>query len=99
MSQNKKAVRAAFRDAVFERDSYLCRVCEVPCDIPKLDAHHIHLRSDMPAGGYVKENGITLCPACHIEAEAGRPSEYELYRLIESSFEQAWEASKKLEEQ
>jgi hypothetical protein len=53
----------------------------------------------MPAGGYVEENGITLCPVCHLTAEAGGRSEYELYRLINSSFEQAWKASRKLEEQ
>lgn len=23
----------------------------------------------MPSGGYVKENGISLCPECHLKAE------------------------------
>lgn len=26
-------------------------------------------RSEMPNGGYVKENGITLCKLCHVKCE------------------------------
>lgn len=29
-----------------------------------------HFRNDVLNGGYVKENGISLCPQCHIKAEA-----------------------------
>ena len=103
MSKEKKAIRAAFRDAVFKRDGYVCKVCRVPCDLDKLDAHHIHPRIDMPYGGYVPENGITLCPACHIKAEAILNGESgiaimlardNLYVLIGSSYEMAVEASK-----
>jgi hypothetical protein len=43
----------------------------------ELDAHHITPREDMPNGGYVKENGVTLCKypqdklmSCHEYAEA-----------------------------
>lgn len=58
----------------------------------------------MPAGGYVPENGITLCPACHVKAEAfhvdGVPvpgySPEELYALIESSHKIAHDASQRL---
>ncbi len=35
-----------------------------------LDAHHIISRKEMPNGGYVKENGISVCDECHIKAEA-----------------------------
>lgn len=38
----------------------------------KLDVHHITNRKMMPNGGYVKENGITLCDCydvCHFRAE------------------------------
>jgi hypothetical protein len=38
----------------------------------KLDAHHIKDRHEFTNGGYVKENGITLCDVpqgCHWKAE------------------------------
>jgi hypothetical protein len=57
----------------------------------------------MPNGGYVKENGISLCPKCHLKAERfhmtnGKEWErgyhpIELYRLIGSSKELATEKS------
>lgn len=60
----------------------------------------------MPNGGYVKENGISLCPKCHYEAEtfhilqgAGAKQGFfpdDLYKLIGSSKEKAIEASNKL---
>lgn len=64
----------------------------------------------MPHGGYVKENGITLCKdephGCHLKAEMwhmtdGRdyPAGFhpdELYAKIGSSFDAAWLASEKL---
>lgn len=59
MSNKKKQIRQQFRDAVFKRDGYKCRVCG---NSGQLDAHHIIDRTEMPSGGYVKENGICLCP-------------------------------------
>lgn len=65
MAKRKALVRREFRDSVFERDNYCCVHCgagpfyEMANDI--FDAHHITDRSEMPNGGYVKENGITLC--------------------------------------
>ena len=35
----------------------------------ELDVHHITDRNEMPNGGYVKENGISLCSECHLKAE------------------------------
>lgn len=81
MSQNKKQVRAAFRDSVYKRDKYTCRGCgrKFSIDTAKenLDAHHITPRELMIEGGYVKENGISLCKfgvdgttSCHEKAEA-----------------------------
>lgn len=64
----KQQIREKFRKDVFERDGYKCRMCGR--DI-KLDAHHIVSRN-LPNGGYVKENGITLCDCyngCHFKAE------------------------------
>lgn len=89
----KKLVRETFRTEVFTRDNYKCKVCnDSHIDI---DAHHITDRHQMPNGGYVKENGITLCPRCHIMAEKYHLTKgsrwydgytpLELYKLIGSS--------------
>ena len=102
MSNNKKAVRNQFRNAVFKRDNYACRICGFQSTPEQaqtdLDAHHITNRNLMPNGGYVPENGITLCKAkCHEEAEQGRPSPESLYILIGSSKETAEKAAKALD--
>ena len=52
----------------------------------------------MPNGGYVKENGISLCEQCHIKAEdeaEGFEPEV-LYKLIGSTYEEAIKASERL---
>ena len=74
-------------------------------ELVPLDAHHITDRHEMPNGGYVEENGITLCDdGCHRraeafhqtgEAEAGFTPE-DLYRRIGSSYEAAVAASERL---
>lgn len=82
MSQHKKQIRSAFRRAVFERDGYRCVACGHQSSPERaedeLDAHHITNRKEMPNGGYVPENGVTLCKiatrpglalSCHEEAE------------------------------
>ena len=66
MSKAKQLARQKFRQDVFKRDNSHCVFCEVSTD---LDAHHITDRNEMPNGGYVKENGITLCPKHHEDAE------------------------------
>ena len=107
MGNKKKDVRVKFREDVFTRDGNKCKVCGAT-DV-KLDAHHITDRSLMPNGGYVKENGITLCDqlnGCHMKAEEYHLTEgnrcqkkYEpeqLYKLINSSYEKAVYQSEKL---
>lgn len=103
MSNAKKLVRENFRNAVFKRDGHKCRVCK---KAGELDAHHITDRTEMPNGGYVKENGISLCPECHLKAEqfhiyGGKIYETgyhpdDLYKLINSSKEKAIQASAKI---
>ena len=73
---SKKKIRANFRNAVYKRDNYTCKICgHKPAKevyLEELDAHHITDRNEMPNGGYVKENGITLCCVgnnCHLKAE------------------------------
>ena len=106
---NKKELRNNFRESVLKRDGQKCRKCGTPGGFMnvKLDAHHICDRSIMPNGGYVVENGITLCDqqgGCHMKAEAfymGKEVEPgftpdELYLLIGSSYELAVEKSEAL---
>lgn len=108
----KKSIRAAFRRNVFERDRYACVCCrkagydrqgEPVKDKVPLDAHHITPREEMPKGGYVKENGATVCDDCHLQAEEhlqgiehpGFDPE-SLYKLIGSSHEAAVKTSEEL---
>ena len=68
MAKNKN--REIFRNGVLKRDKFKCKICGD--SVSKLDAHHITDRSEMPDGGYVLENGITLCDkegGCHMKAE------------------------------
>ncbi len=66
-------MRIAFRRAVFARDGYRCRVCRRVSSSERaereLDAHHITDRHEFANGGYVADNGITLCGPCHVLAE------------------------------
>jgi hypothetical protein len=66
MSLAKKLIRLRFRDEVFARDHHKCVFCAATVG---LDAHHITDRNELPNGGYVKENGITLCEVHHAYAE------------------------------
>jgi 5-methylcytosine-specific restriction endonuclease McrA len=97
---NKKEIRKQFRDAVFKRDNYKC----VMCGNKAVDSHHITDRNEISNGGYVVENGISLCSECHIKAEEyhqGKKVDYlwtpeSLYNKIGSSFKKACDASSKL---
>ena len=106
---SKKKIRETFRNEVFKRDKNTCKVCNKKyADVEMLDAHHITDRHEIVSGGYVKENGITLCKeACHMRCEKfhiSGGSEWEaglhpddLYKLIGSSKELAIQKSNELE--
>lgn len=82
---DKKLIRKKFRDAVFKRDKYTCRICgqvyteeESDPSLSMVNAHHITDRTLLENGGYVKENGITVCDekgrysgtmSCHLLVE------------------------------
>jgi len=101
----KRQIREAFQHAVLGRDKGKCVLCKVlGKDTLAVDAHHITDRSLMPNGGYVKENGISVCVECHLQAEqfhitgtavAGYSPE-DLYHLIGSSYEVAVATSERL---
>jgi len=108
MSKAKKAQlkewRTAFRQDVLKRDNFTCRNCGKAFPNGEgLDAHHIQDRHDLPNGGYVVENGISLCDVCHEMAEIFHRTRErcgihpdEFYARIESSREKALEAARKL---
>lgn len=101
--KKKQIIRENFRTAVFKRDGHKCVFCDITTN---LDAHHITDRNEMPNGGYVVENGISLCHIHHMEAEQFHISggtkwidgkhPNDLYSIIGSSHEKAVKASHRL---
>lgn len=95
---NKKLIRNDFNEACLKRDGYKCVFCDIKTE---LDVHHIVDRSDMPNGGYVKSNGITLCSEHHLCAEQFHITGIamlnfhpdDLFKIINSSYEQAYKDS------
>jgi predicted restriction endonuclease len=97
--KSKKQIREHFRSVVFVRDKHKCVFCDKTASNYKLDAHHITDRSEMPNGGYVLENGISLCSEHHLIAEKFHDTEGkeweegfhpdDLYKKINSSKELA----------
>ncbi len=57
--------REQFRRGVFERDGQKCVICPSYSDA----AHHIMERRLFLDEGYYIDNGVGLCPSCHIKAE------------------------------
>lgn len=60
--------REEFNTIVLKRDGYKCVLCSHQTD---LAVHHILDRALFTDGGYYEDNGVTLCPKHHLEAENG----------------------------
>lgn len=69
--------RSAFKEAVFARDGGVC----VACGLPAVDAHHILDRKLFADGGYVLDNGASLCERCHLSAESTTLSAREIRQM------------------
>lgn len=112
--KQKQLIRERFRNDVFARDKFTCQPCLQlegedfdikPLPPEQLDAHHITDRNEMPGGGYVKENGITVCARHHQLAEifhttGGKEWPHmfhpdDLYKMIGSSYAHAVATSKR----
>ena len=65
---------AAWREGVFERDNYTCRMCSVHGS--RLAAHHIKPFATHPDLRLEPTNGITLCWPCHAGIK-NKEAEYE----------------------
>ena len=99
--QNHKRWRKEFNEVCLKRDGNKCVFCDIT---NSLDVHHITDRHDMPNGGYVLSNGITLCSEHHLLAEEWHStgegfldySAEELYKKINSSYDKAYADSENL---
>ena len=106
-----RQLRYTFMHQCFKRDDYECVTCgfkefEEEDVEHYLTAHHITDRHEISNGGYVIENGISLCEDCHWKAEEFHISNGkrhvndfhpdDLYKKIGSSYEEALEASENL---
>ena len=60
-----KLDRQSFNEAVRKRDKDQCVMCKSPAS----EVHHIIERKLFVDGGYVMDNGATLCGDCHLKAE------------------------------
>jgi len=78
---------------VMARDYYRCRACgNNGC---RLGAHHIESRVKVPQLSLDTDNGISLCPKCHGEADSILPFrqfrpealKQQIYRLPKSEVE------------
>lgn len=58
--------RNVFKSKVIERDGHKCIICGMT---DNLEVHHILDRSLFEDGGYHIDNGATLCPTHHFQAE------------------------------
>lgn len=93
--QNHKKWRKQFNEGCLERDGNKCVFCDVT---ESLDVHHITDRHDMPNGGYVLSNGITVCETHHLMCEEHHATGHavvgfhpnDLYGKINSSYSKAY---------
>lgn len=78
---SKLLTRTEFRESGFKRDKHLC----VVCGLKATSVHHILNRnlftSEHEFGGYLIDNGVSLCNDCHIKAEQTLISCKELRQL------------------
>jgi hypothetical protein len=60
------------RQAVFERDNYICSYCGRKTDVPHCD----HIVPHNKGGSNEMNNLTTSCPACNLSKHAKTPSEW-----------------------
>lgn len=103
VKQLHKEWRKKFNGDCLKRDQNKCVFCG---ETENLDIHHITDRHEMPNGGYVASNGITVCQKHHLMCEEYHKNlkassgfyPADLYAKIGSSHAQALKDSEKLYE-
>jgi len=58
-----------WRNEVYKRDEWKCRICNKHCQKGDIVAHHLKKFSDYLELRFIIENGMTLCRKCHMEIE------------------------------
>lgn len=64
-SDRDRTAAKTWRRAVYEKDGYSCLACGSHGG--DLNAHHLAAYDSSPEKRFEVENGVTLCPACHIK--------------------------------
>ena len=64
-----------WRNEVYRKDNWTCRICGIHCKKGNIIAHHLKKFADFPELRFTVDNGVTLCRKCHTEIEnpGGRP--------------------------
>jgi hypothetical protein len=55
-----------WRNEVWKRDRWICRLCKKHCQRKNIIAHHLQSFADFPELRFSIDNGITLCRTCHV---------------------------------
>lgn len=67
-----------WRDKVYKRDKWICRLCGIKCERKNIAAHHIKLFSNFPELRFNIDNGLTLCRSCHFKIHINKVLEGEV---------------------
>lgn len=94
---SKTKIQKIFESSVFGRDEMLCRICDKIADV----AHQIISKNAFLNGGFVIENGISLCDDCcekvkNVNGDDPIYGAFALYNKIGSSFLEAMEKDGKI---
>lgn len=54
-----------WRTNIYQRDGWVCRLCDVKCQTGNIVAHHIDNFADNEDKRFDLDNGVTLCRSCH----------------------------------
>ena len=61
-----------WRNEVYKRDNWTCRICGKKCKPKDIIAHHLKFFSEYPELRFSVDNGITFCRACHAKIHKPR---------------------------
>lgn len=72
--QRNDGLYAKWRNQVYERDNYTCKICGQRGG--RLNAHHIKPFAKFPQFRLDISNGVTMCEKCHIRVHKEKDSEW-----------------------
>lgn len=71
MKARKSLEYIIWRNEVYKKDFWTCRICKIKCRKGQIIAHHLKLFSDFPELRFSIDNGVTLCRKCHVLLHKG----------------------------